>query len=156
MSANFNQTNINATTSFFGAGGGGSNFPNGIEISSNSGNQRYLNITNQFWANPTLTLTSDGYIQETSLTADQFNALSPGTTPAKSASYSYNQIYYQGNAGAGSNSTFLNVNDAGLNNNTTPCFNMYNVSTMNTTPGTTANMTALFSTLKNVYPSNFL
>lgn len=156
MSANFNQTNINATTSFFGAGGGGSNFPNGIEISSNSGNQRYLNITSQFWGTNTLTLTSDGSVQETQLTAEQFNALSPGTTPAKSATYRYDQIYFQGNAGSGSNSTFLNVDDANIANNTTPCFNIYNVSTMNTTPGTTANMTALFSTLKNVYPSNFL
>lgn len=129
MAVNPNFTNANAATSFFtssggGGGGGGSNFPSGITIGSN--NPIYTIQPDFYWgANPALSLLSVS-------TPQIWKAASflsyQGSPPEKSGQYLTDGIIYQGNAGSGSGSALVSVNDGALGG--TNAFNLLNISTI--------------------------
>jgi hypothetical protein len=123
MAVNPSFTNANATTIFpqFGSGlGFGTSppeFPQGIAITSNGMNERYINIApGIYWGQNSLTINepSVGASTVQAIGALNFFAQTNGS-PAKSATYGATSIFYQGSNGSGNNGTFLRVYDLGLN-----------------------------------------
>lgn len=137
MSVYFNQTNLAPGTSFSG-NSGSSSFPQGLNISQNGTNTKYIQIDpSVYWGQPSLAVENTS---ETStaipqpLSANPFFAFSwdgSNNNTSKSGSYGANSIVFQGNAGTGSNASFIAVRDAGLVNSATGlAFQMTCVSSM--------------------------
>ena len=123
MSSLFNQTNISPGTPFSGGGSGSNTFPNGIAISANGTDTKFLQIDpNVYWAQPMLAVentSNTGPAIPQGISANPFFAFSwdgSNANTSKSGSYSATGIYYQGNAGSGTGTQFLNVVDGALNN----------------------------------------
>ena len=121
MSAYFNQTNLTPGTSFSG-GGSNSYFPTGISISNNGTDTKFLQIDpNVYWAQPMLAVENQANTATSipqGLCANPFFAFSwdgANANTSKSGSYGATQIRFQGNAGTGNGSTFLNVKDNAMN-----------------------------------------
>ena len=161
MAVNPNFTNANATTPYASGGGaGGSNFPLGINITSGTSSNLFKVDPIINWSQPSLSVRNgsdlSGASYLNSLAAEYFLAGKGSGLQFRTGRYESDIIYFQGNSGTGGNTTFLQVNDANLNNGTTPlAFYISGLSTIQS--GTNiANAQSLMSTLKGNFPICFL
>ena len=139
MSINPSQSWITPNTSLFGSGGsgGGSNFPQGIDISNN-----FIQLDPYVrWASPCLAVENTpltGPAIPVPFSANPFFAFNwdgSNATTSKSGSYSASNIFYQGSNGSGNGSIFVNTIDGNLG--TSNAFDVQNVNTISGTKYTT-------------------
>jgi hypothetical protein len=146
MSVYTNQTNANTTTSFFGAGGGGSNFPSGITI----GGELIQVQPTALWGQPVMNVSNPLTGSNLPFSADSFFAYNgSGGTDDKSGTYGTSTIFFQGNLGTAVKSEFLQVIDNRLGG--TSAFNVKSISSITGTMTTTdspPNYNPMFFTIR--------
>lgn len=133
MSVNPSQSWITPTTSLFGSGSGGSNFPQGITV---SGEVIQVQPT-ALWGQPVMNVSNPLTGSNLPFSADSFFAFNgSGGNDDKSGTYGVSSIFFQGNLGTSVKSQFLEVIDNQLGG--TSAFNIKSISSISGTYNTTA------------------